>query len=47
MDRQSISSARAQTELGVTFRPINETLRDEMAWFGHQGLLQIDLAATR
>jgi dihydroflavonol-4-reductase len=41
MDRQWISSARAQTELGVTFRPINETLRDETAWFGHQGLLQI------
>jgi dihydroflavonol-4-reductase len=30
---QQISSVRAQTELGVTFRPITDTLRDEAQWF--------------
>lgn len=28
-----ISSAKAMRELGVTFRPLEETLRDEIAWF--------------
>jgi dihydroflavonol-4-reductase len=27
------SSAKAVRELGVTFRPLEETLRDEVAWF--------------
>jgi dihydroflavonol-4-reductase len=36
---QRISSARAQTELGVTFRPIAETLADEAQWFRRQGLI--------
>ncbi len=34
---QRISSARAQTELGVKFRPIAETLADEAQWFRRQG----------
>ena len=34
---QRISSARAQAELGVTFRPIAETLADEARWFRRQG----------
>jgi len=28
-----VSSAKAMRELGVTFRPLEETLRDEIAWF--------------
>jgi dihydroflavonol-4-reductase len=28
-----VSSAKAVRELGVTFRPLEETLRDEIAWF--------------
>jgi dihydroflavonol-4-reductase len=28
-----MSSAKAERELGVTFRPLEETLRDEIAWF--------------
>jgi dihydroflavonol-4-reductase len=32
------SSAKAQRELGASFRPLAETLRDEVAWFrAHQG----------
>jgi dihydroflavonol-4-reductase len=46
MDRQWISSARAQSELGIAFRPVNETLRDEAVWFGHQGLIPTDLVLT-
>jgi dihydroflavonol-4-reductase len=28
----SVSSARAQRELGATFRPFEDTLRDTVAW---------------
>jgi dihydroflavonol-4-reductase len=28
-----MSSAKAARELGATFRPFDETLRDEIAWF--------------
>jgi dihydroflavonol-4-reductase len=34
-----ISSARAQRELGVTFRPLAETLADEAAWYRKNGYL--------
>lgn len=33
MDRQRISSARAQSELKISFRSIAETLGDEAAWY--------------
>jgi dihydroflavonol-4-reductase len=46
MNRQWISSARAQAELGVTFRAIDETLSDEASWFGQRGLISMDQAAT-
>jgi dihydroflavonol-4-reductase len=46
MDRQWISSARAQAELGVTFRPVDETLHDEAAWFRERGLIATDLVST-
>ena len=46
MNRQWITSARAQTELGATFRPIDETLRDEAAWFRERGHIPTDLASA-
>jgi hypothetical protein len=30
---------RAQTELGVTFRPITDTLREEAQWFRQHHLI--------
>lgn len=32
-ERRLYSSAKARRELGITFRPFEETLRDEVAWF--------------
>lgn len=32
-----ISSAKAMRELGVTFRPLEETLRDEVSWYREHG----------
>jgi dihydroflavonol-4-reductase len=37
---QRISSVRAQTELGVTFRPITDTLTDEAQWFRRHGKIR-------
>jgi dihydroflavonol-4-reductase len=31
--RRTTRSAKAQRDLGVTFRPLRETLRDEVAWY--------------
>jgi dihydroflavonol-4-reductase len=39
-DHQRISSARAMTELGVTFRPIIDTLSDEAQWFRGHGRIR-------
>lgn len=36
--RHTVSSARAQRELGVSFRPFDETLRDVVQWYEQQGL---------
>jgi|SRR5271163_2703652 len=36
---QQLSSARAQTELGITFRLITETLSDEAHWFRRRRLI--------
>jgi dihydroflavonol-4-reductase len=32
-EEYDVSSAKAVRELGATFRPLEETLRDEIAWF--------------
>jgi dihydroflavonol-4-reductase len=32
-ERSRFSAAKSETELGLRFRPIEETLRDEVAWF--------------
>lgn len=37
--RTRFDHAKSETELGVAFRPIVETLRDEVAWFRSEGLL--------
>ena len=34
-----VSSARAQHELGVRFRPLAETLEDTVAWYARNGFL--------
>jgi dihydroflavonol-4-reductase len=39
-NKQHISSLRAQTELGVTFRPIGQTLADEAHWFARHGQIR-------
>jgi dihydroflavonol-4-reductase len=38
-DRTRFDPAKAQRELGLRFRPVEETLADELAWFRAQGLL--------
>ncbi|MFF4061498.1 NAD-dependent epimerase/dehydratase family protein [Streptomyces sp. NPDC001668] len=38
-DRTRITSARAERELGVTFRPLARTLADTAAWYHRAGLL--------
>jgi dihydroflavonol-4-reductase len=35
-----LSSAKAERELGVMFRPLEETLRDTLAWYGENGYLK-------
>lgn len=35
-ERISLTSAKAERELGATFRPLEDTLRDEVAWFRAQ-----------
>ncbi len=38
-ERSRFDPAKAQGELGVTFRPVEETLADEIAWFRAHGML--------
>jgi dihydroflavonol-4-reductase len=38
-NRTRITSARAQRELGVTFRPLQETFADMAAWYRRAGML--------
>ncbi|HEX6754717.1 MAG TPA: NAD-dependent epimerase/dehydratase family protein [Mycobacteriales bacterium] len=38
-DRRWMSSARAEKDLGVKFRPLADTVRDEAAWFAGEGRL--------
>jgi dihydroflavonol-4-reductase len=41
-----VSSARAERELGATFRPLDETLRDAIRWFTTQGMIPASLAGS-
>lgn len=38
-ERSRFNPAKSQGELGLSFRPLSETLADEVAWFRAQGLL--------
>lgn len=38
-----LNSAKAQRELGVTFRPLSETIADEVAWFAERGYVRPSL----
>lgn len=38
-ERSRFDHAKSRAELGLTFRPIDETLRDEIAWFRANGML--------
>ncbi|GGY29974.1 SDR family oxidoreductase [Paludibacterium paludis] len=38
-DRSRFDPAKSAQELGLVFRPLEETLRDEVAWFRHHGRL--------
>lgn len=38
-ERKAVTSARAEAELGVTFRPLRQTVIDELDWFRAQGKL--------
>ncbi len=38
-ERTRFNPAKSRDELGVTFRPIAETIRDEAAWFRGRGLI--------
>jgi dihydroflavonol-4-reductase len=38
-DRSRYDPAKSERELGLRFRPVEETLRDEVAWFRAKGLI--------
>lgn len=38
-DRSRFSDGKSRRELGLTFRPVEETLADEIAWFRANGML--------
>ena len=44
----TVNSTKAERELGATFRPLRETLTDEIRWFAANGYLKksVDLADT-
>jgi dihydroflavonol-4-reductase len=33
MKKSQLSSAKAEQELGATFRPLGETIKDTVAWY--------------
>jgi dihydroflavonol-4-reductase len=39
-DRRHFDSSKAERELCVVFRPVEETLADEVAWYRRNGWLQ-------
>jgi dihydroflavonol-4-reductase len=38
--KPTVSSARAQRELGASFRPLTETLRDVLTWYEKHGFIE-------
>lgn len=43
----SLNSGKAIRELGVSFRPLEATLRDEVAWYREQGMAPVQSASAR
>ncbi len=41
LPKHTISSAKAMRELGATFRPIEETLRDTVQWYADNGYIKL------
>ena len=39
MEKAVLSSERAERELGATFRPLEETLRDTVVWYRERGYI--------
>ena len=39
-DKSHFDHSRSERELGISFRPVAETLRDEVAWFRAEGMLE-------
>jgi dihydroflavonol-4-reductase len=37
LEKVNLSAAKAERELGATFRPLKETLKDTVAWYQAQG----------
>jgi hypothetical protein len=45
-NRQHLSSARAEHELAATFRPLDQTIAGEAAWYRAHGMLPAARHAT-
>ncbi len=45
--KRSVSSAKAERELGATFRPLEETLRDTVQWYRDNGYVKGFLPAAQ
>jgi len=45
-EKSHFDSSKAERELGVTFRPVEETLRDELAWYREHGFLPHPIPAS-
>lgn len=45
-DRSRFNHAKSTAELGISFRPVEETLIDEIAWFRANGVLPVAMSHT-
>jgi|GEM_PF-4995265 len=39
LEKAKLSSAKAERDLGATFRPLRDTLKDTVLWYESQGYL--------
>lgn len=46
LDKQVVDSAKAIRELGTRFRPLRETLADELRWYAEAGMLPVQVAQS-
>lgn len=47
MDKHRVESGKAMRELGVSFRPLRETLSDELHWYAEAGRIAPDISLKR